>query len=123
MITRSSNIGGSKELHDNTSMIMFGFVYWPWSESPPKIPFRVFVLLTLASIGCLKNFVVASEKSLKVFGLLDSFVSESAILMNVCFLSALQLYSGKTITKVKVVSPFFNSRNHSTCTTTRWELR
>ena len=85
MITRSSNIGGSKELHDNTSMIMFGFVYWPWSESPPKIPFRVFVLLTLASIGCLKNFVVASEKSLKVFGLLDSFVSESAILMNRMF--------------------------------------
>ena len=42
---------------------MFGFVYWPWSESSTKILFRFLVLYTLVSIGCFQNFVVHFWKS------------------------------------------------------------
>ena len=42
---------------------MFGFVYWPWSESSTKILFRFLVLYTLVSTGCFKNFVVRFWKS------------------------------------------------------------
>ena len=44
------------------SIAMFGFVYWPWSESHVKRLFRCLVLETLVSFGCFKNFVTWSQR-------------------------------------------------------------